>query len=135
MTVELERNERLTVGQWEQFLLQARRAGADDETLVDEHVHQGTDVVGSYQVTVTDPDTTEPQHVMVPTWLIHDLLSVVTIVAESDGDVRGLESGAQKALQTAYDYLLLPILGENPYSAASESDPAEPSLPAEDSSS
>ena len=43
-------------------------------------------------------------------------------MAESDGDVRGLESGAQKALQAAYDYLLLPILGKNPYSEAGESE-------------
>jgi hypothetical protein len=124
VTVELERDEQLTVRQWEQFLLQARRAGAKDETPVDEHLHEGTDVVVSYQVKVTDSGVAEPEHVVVPTWLIHDLLSVVTIVAESDGDVRGLESGAQKALQAAYDYLLLPILGENPYSAANESEPA-----------
>jgi hypothetical protein len=133
VTVELERDENLTVHQWEQFLLQARRAGASDGTSVDEHTHQGTDVVVSYQVKVTDSHVSEPEQIVVPTWLIHDLLSVVTIVAKSDGDVRGLESGAQKALQTAYDYLLLPILGENLYSTANESRPTEPSQPAEDS--
>ena len=131
VTVELEYDEQLTVRQWEQFLLKARHAGANDETLVDEHRHQGTDVIVSYQVKVTGSDVNEPEHVVVPTWLIHDLLSVVTIVAESDGDVRGLESGAQKALQTAYDYLLLPVLGANPYSAVNESGPTEPSQPAE----
>lgn len=130
VTVELEREEQLTVRRWEQFLLQARRAGANDETPIDEHTHQGADVVVSYQIKVTDSDVSEPEHVVVPTWLVHDLLSVVTIVAESDGDVRGLESGAQKALQTAYDYLLLPVLGENPYSAANESGPTAPSQPA-----
>jgi hypothetical protein len=87
-------------------------------------MHEGTDVVVSYQIKVTDSDAAEPEHVVVPTWLIHDLLSVVTIVAESDGDVRGLESGAQKARQATYDYLLEPILGENPYTADSESDSA-----------
>jgi hypothetical protein len=126
VTVELERDEQLTVRQWEQFLLQARRAGAGDETTVNEHMHEGTDVVVSYQIKVTDSVAAEPEHVVVPTWLIHDLLSVVTIVAESDGDVRGLESGAQKARQATYDYLLEPILGENPYTADSESESATP---------
>jgi hypothetical protein len=124
VTVELERNEQLTVRQWEQFLLQARRAGADDETPVNEHMHEGTDVVVSYQIKVTESRATAPEHVVVPTWLIHDLLSVVTIVAEGDGDVRGLESGAQKARQATYDYLLEPVLGENPYTSEDESESA-----------
>jgi hypothetical protein len=115
LIVELERDDNLTVRQWEEFLAQARRAGAGDDTSVDEHMAQGTDVLVGYRVTVEDPDTTAPEHVVLPTWLMHDLLSVVKIVATSDGDVRGLGTGAQKALQSAYDHLLLPVLGENPY--------------------
>jgi hypothetical protein len=66
VTVELEREERLTVRRWEQFLFQARRAGANDETPVDEHTHQGTDVVVSYQVKVTDSGGVPRRAVPVP---------------------------------------------------------------------
>ncbi len=88
-----------------------------------ENMHEGTDVVVSYQVRVVDLDAAGPEHVVALTWLIQDLLSVVTIVAESDGDA-GLETGARKALQSTYDYLLEPILGENPYTAANEAETA-----------
>jgi hypothetical protein len=114
VTIELERQDALTVRHWEQFLEQARRAGAIDDTPVAEYMPDGTDVLCAWRVSLPDSPSPAPQQVTLPTWLVHDLLSVVRIVAQSDGDVRGLELGAQKALQNAYDHLLLPILGENP---------------------
>jgi hypothetical protein len=45
LSIELERDENLTVGQWETFLRQARRAGASDDTPVAEVMHDGTDVL------------------------------------------------------------------------------------------
>jgi hypothetical protein len=115
----LERDENLMVGQWETFLRQARRAGASDDTPVAEVMHDGTDVLCAYRVAVTDSQGAAPEQVTIPASLVHDLLSVVAEVAKSDGDVRGLESGAQTALQSTYDYLLAPVLGGNPNSSRS----------------
>jgi hypothetical protein len=51
--------------------------------------------------------------VTLPARLVQDLLHVVTEVAKSDGDVRGLERMAGDVMQEAYDLLLVPILGTN----------------------
>jgi hypothetical protein len=125
LSIELERDESLTVRQWEDFLGHARRAGASDDTSVTEVMCAGTDVLNSYRVEISEERRTGPgpEHVTLPTWLVYDLLSVVTEVAKSDGDVRGLESGAQTALQRTYDYLLRPVLGESPYSSEPTEDP------------
>jgi hypothetical protein len=120
LSVELDRDEKLTVGQWEAFLRQARQAGAADGTPVAEVMPDGTDILCAYRVEIPDGGPAAPEQVTLPTWLVHDLLSVVSVVAQSDGDVRGLESGAQKALQSTYDHLLTPVLGENPYSKPDE---------------
>lgn len=116
LAVEFEREPSMTVSQWERFLRQARQAGAGDDTSVTEVMCTGSDeIIHSYRVEVSERNNGEPEAVSLPVWLVHDLLSVVSEVAKSDGDVRGMESGAQTALQNAYDHLLRPVLGENPY--------------------
>jgi hypothetical protein len=110
--IELEGSESLTVGDWEAFLRHARRAGAAASTGVREVMAEGTDVLVGWQVSLEGTDDPAPETVALPVWLVHDLLSVVREVAQSDGDVRGLES-AQAALQNAYDHMLEPVLGEN----------------------
>jgi len=37
------------------------------------------------------------------------------VVAKSDGDVRGLVTDANEALQQVYEYLSKPALGTNPW--------------------
>jgi hypothetical protein len=116
LSVELEREPDLTVSQWERFLAQARRAGASGDTLVAEVIPDGTDVVCGYRVEIHDPEpAAAPEQVTLPAALIQDLLNVVTEVAKSDGDVRGLVEGAQRAMQATYDLLLVPVLGLNDY--------------------
>ena len=122
VSVELEREDKLTVGRWEEFLRLARQAGAGDGTPVAEVMCDGSsDVLCAYRVVLSGDEEAQPEQVPLPVWLVHDLLSVVRLVAESDGDVRGLESGAQTALQNTYDHLLRPVLGENPYSDSADS--------------
>jgi hypothetical protein len=109
----------MPLGEWLKFLRAAQRAGAADDTAVAEvTAWQDDSVIIGYKVEVSSSSsaTSEPADVSLPTWLVHDLLSVVREVAQSDGDVRGLEGGARSALQAAYDHLLMPVLGENPYS-------------------
>ncbi len=114
LAIELERNDNLTVSQWEGFLQQARRAGAADDTLVAEVMATGSDeIIHSYRVEVPEAHSAQPEKVTLPVWLVHDLLSVVRRVATSDGDVRGLPPDAQTTLQNALDHLLQPVLGEN----------------------
>jgi len=126
LSIELEREESMTVRQWEEFLSLARRAGAADGTVVAEvTADHSEDILCSYRVERPDGPVSGPEQVVLPTWLVHDLLSVVKEVATSDGDVRGLETGAKTALQHAYDHLLLPVLGENPYSSAADKDSSE----------
>jgi hypothetical protein len=116
LSIELEREPGLTVSQWERFLGQARRSGATSDTPVAEVTPDGTDIVCGYRVEIRDPGTdAAPEQVTLPAALVQDLLNVVTEVAKSDGDVRGLVDGAQSAMQAAYDHLLVPVLGTNDY--------------------
>lgn len=119
--IELEREDKLPLAKWEEFFRLARQAGAGDGTPVTEVMCDGSDdIVCAYRVELSGEEAAAPEQVSVPAWLVHDLLSVVRIVAQSDGDVRGLETGAQTALQAAYGYLLTPVLGEDPYADKAE---------------
>ncbi len=115
LSIELEREPTLTVSQWERFLGQARRAGASGDSTVAEVMSTGSDdIIHSYRVEIRDQETlTAPEQVTLPARLVQDLLHVVTEVAKSDGDVRGLERIAGDVMQETYDLLLVPILGTN----------------------
>jgi hypothetical protein len=116
LSVELEREPTLTVSQWERFLGQARRAGATGDTPVAEIIPDGTDIVCGYRVEIRDPGTARaPEQVTLPAELVQDMLNMVTEVAKSDGDVRGLVEIAQRVMQEAHDQLLIPVLGLNTY--------------------
>jgi hypothetical protein len=56
-----------------------------------------------------------PEQVTLPAELVQDMLNMVTEVAKSDGDVRGLVEIAQRVMQEAHDQLLIPVLGLNTY--------------------
>jgi hypothetical protein len=129
ITVELEREDKLTIAQWESFLALARQAGAADDTPVEEvMVPRDDEILAGWRVQAAGPAVAAPDsRVSLPACLVHELLSVVSEVATSDGDVRGLEAGARTAMQRAYDHLLMPVLGDNPYDdqAATTSQPEQ----------
>lgn len=121
MRIEFEREDKLPLTRWEEFVRLARQAGAGDDTPVNEVMCDGTtDVLWGFRVELTDATSGAPEQVSLPTWLVHDLLRVVTEVAQSDGDVRGLETGARTALANAYDHMLTPVLGASPYNDRDE---------------
>ena len=83
MWIEFQRDEHATLAQWEGFLATARQAGAVDGTTVAEVMADGsTDVLVSWRVEVNRDDSQPPERVSLPTWLVHDLLSVVREVAQ-----------------------------------------------------
>jgi hypothetical protein len=125
ISIEMERENKLTIRQWEEFLLMARRAGAGDDTPVEEvTVPQEEDILTGWRVKAAVPAVADLDcPVSLPAWLVQDLLRVVTVVAESDGDVSGLETGAQTALEHAHAHLLRPVLGQSVYSGDSKDEP------------
>lgn len=116
LAIELLREPSLTVSQWEQFMHQARQAGAADDSPVAEVMSTGDDeVIHSYRVKVSGTGGAIADSVTLPAPIVYDLLFIVSQVAKSDGDVRFLVSGAEETIQTAYDHLLFPVLGKSPF--------------------
>jgi hypothetical protein len=117
LSVELEREPNLTVSQWERFLAQARRAGASGDTPVAEVMSTGSDdIIHSYRVEIRDPATAvAPEQVTLPAALVQDMLNLLGEVAKSHGEVPEIVEGAKHVAQTAYDNLLVPVLGVNTY--------------------
>lgn len=124
LSIELGREPTLTVSQWERFLGQARHAGASGDSPVAEVMSTGSDdIIHRYRVEIRDQGTlTAREEVTLPARLVQDLLHVVSEVAKSDGDVRGLEGTAGDVVQEAYDLLLVPVLGTNYLHAEEPSD-------------
>jgi hypothetical protein len=117
MRIEFEREDKLPLAKWEEFVRLARQAGAGDDTPVDEVMCDGSsDVLRGWRVELSeDTDTGEPGKVTLPAFIVQELMHVAKTVAESDGDVRGLEDHARTVLDFTYEHLLKPVLGENPH--------------------
>ena len=121
LAVELAREPAMTLSQWERFLRQARQAGATGDSPVAEIMSTGDDeIIHSYRVEVSGEHGATAELVSLPVSLVYDLLFIVGEVTKSDGDVRGLVTEAETTLQSAHDHLLIPVLGENPFRADSE---------------
>lgn len=88
ITLHLERANDIPLTEWETFLSQARRMGADDFTPVSEQYEDEdpySPVGYSIEVERTGT-TTPPEKVLLPTQFLHDLRYVAASVAGSNGD-------------------------------------------------
>ena len=113
ITMQMDRQYEIPVVEWEEFLAHARRAGAADDTPVTEDYGEDDPRTPSgFVITVEqgEPSAT-PENVLLPTGLVHDLIHIATVVAESDGDVRGLETTAKDILDHVNEYFRKPALG------------------------
>jgi hypothetical protein len=124
MQIRMDRKDEIPLVEWEEFLATARRAGATDDAAVAE-ITQNPDsaFVMAYAIDVErDEDFEGPQIVTIPADILHDLLHVVRYVANSDGDVRGLEEAARNSLDAFNDHFLTPAIGPNPWTDGDEDD-------------
>ena len=119
LTVQMDRKDEIPLAEWEEFLANARRAGAADDTPVaEDYDEEDPRTPSGFVITVEQAEPrVSPENVVLPTDLVHDLIHVVTAVASSDGDVRGLEDTAKQALDHVNEYFRKPALGPNPWTS------------------
>jgi hypothetical protein len=117
MQIRMDRKDAIPIVEWEHFLTTARRAGATDDTTIEEETsHLDPETMIGYTIDVErDEESDGPETVTIPAWLLHDLLFVARDVATSDGDVRGLEVPARRILDRFHDHFLAPVIGPNPW--------------------
>ena len=114
----MNKRDAIAIQEWERFLSTARRAGASDDTMVEEEAdEQWTDVVVAYKIDAEPSEESPdgPETVVVPAEILHGLLFVTRQVASSDGDLRGLEGAARRIVDEFNEHFLTPVLGPNPY--------------------
>jgi hypothetical protein len=116
----MEKQDAVSIREWEEFLSAARRAGATDDTMVvDEVYDHDPDIHIGFKVDLTNKSApAAPEHVAVPTSILHDLLYVARTVANDDGDAHGLGPVARGALAEFNEHFLAPVLGPDPWAAA-----------------
>jgi hypothetical protein len=116
----MDKRDSVSIREWEKFLATARHAGATDDTMVEDEVYEhDPDILIGFKIDVDHDDVSAaPEGVTVPTDILHDLLYVARTVANGDGDVRGLEPVAMKALADFNEHFLTPVLGPDPWCAA-----------------
>jgi hypothetical protein len=114
------KRDSISIREWEEFLATARHAGATDVTMVEDEVYElDPDILIGFKIDLDHDDASAaPKRVAVPTDILHDLLYVARTVADGDGDVRGLEPAAKKALADFNEHFLTPVLGPDPWAAA-----------------
>lgn len=88
--------------------------------MVEDEVYERDPVIHiGFKIDVASKDAlVTPKSVTIPTDILHDLLYVARTVANSDGDIRGLESTARDALADFNEHFLTPVLGPDPWAAA-----------------
>lgn len=121
MQIRMDKRDAIPIREWEQFLAAARRAGASNDTMVEEDVYEpDPDIVLGFKIDAKRDDDRPagPDRVAVPADILHDLLYVARTVANGDGDVRGLEPVARKAMEEFNEHFMEPVLGPDPWTAA-----------------
>jgi hypothetical protein len=98
----------VTVGDVAQFVAQVRAAGADDDTqlesaFADDDYHQQV----GWRVEIVSGAQAPEAEVKLPTGVARNLVELLNVVAESDGDVRSIGSGVVEVR----DELLGALLG------------------------
>jgi hypothetical protein len=98
----------ITVGDVAQFVAQVRAAGASDSTQLDSAISDDDyrQQVG-WRVEVGSGDGAPEAEVTLPASVAHNLLELLNILAESDGDIRSVGTGVVEAR----DELLSALLG------------------------
>jgi hypothetical protein len=128
MQLRMDKKDAIPIREWEEFLAIARRAGASDDTMIEDEVYESDpDIQIGYKIDVEHAgkrSSSGPDSVAVPAEILHGLLFITRQVASSDGDVRGLEAPAQRIIAEFNEHFLTPVLGPNPY-AEGERDIAE----------
>jgi DNA-binding Lrp family transcriptional regulator len=106
-----------TIGEWARFLAVARAAGASENSVIEEvTAWQDDGILTGYKV-ATDQEDSEARPgelVTIPADILEDLLHVARQVAQSDGDVRGLEGmegSAGHALTSYAEHVMRPVAG------------------------
>jgi hypothetical protein len=124
MQLRMDRKDAIPLTEWEKFLTTARRAGATDDTTVDEQAdpYDQEQMIG-YTIDIDRAGDFEgPVSVTIPAEHLHGLMFVARRVARNEGDARGLEESAQKILDTLSSYFLEPVIGQAPWLAGDEDD-------------
>jgi hypothetical protein len=98
----------VTVGDVAQFVAQVRAAGADDGTqleaaVADDDYHQQV----GWRVELGSGAAAPEAEVTLPASIAHNVLGLLNIIAESDGDIRSIGTGVAEAR----DELLKALLG------------------------
>jgi hypothetical protein len=92
INIEMVWDEPMTIGQLEEFLAQARAAGAQSDTKVDEITHdQDPQIVLGWRVAAADTSR-QPRDVPMPHRLMWNIHSMLEQIGNGDGDVRGLQA-------------------------------------------
>jgi hypothetical protein len=117
MHVQMDTHDGTTISEWTRFLAVARAASANGGSVVEEvTAWQDDSILTGYKV-ATDQDDSEAgpgELVTTPADILEDLLYVARRVAQSDGDVRGLEGmegSAGHALTSYAEYVMRPAAG------------------------
>ena len=108
VSVELRWEDSVTLGEIAQFVAHARSGGIEDgdplEMTVSEDDHHHQD---GWRVELAGAGQPMEADVRLPVALVRSTLELLNLVAESDGDVRGLHEGVVKTR----DELLQALLG------------------------
>jgi hypothetical protein len=117
MDIQMDRHDGTTIGEWTRFLAVARSAGANDASVVEEvTAWQDDSILTGYKIATgqDDLEAVPGELVMIPSGILEDLLYVARQVAQSDGDVRGLEGmegSAGHALTSYAEHVMRPVAG------------------------
>jgi hypothetical protein len=117
LAVHMQRKDMMTIADWEEFFAHARRLGASSSSPVDgdyddddPYRPKGWTIEADKTGSTNGPDT-----VSLPTGLVHDLIHVLTALAESDGDVRAIMRTAQEAVAELNEHFRTLALGPSPW--------------------
>jgi hypothetical protein len=124
MQLRMDRKDAIPLTEWEKFLTTARRAGATNDTTVDEQIDplDPEQMIG-YMIDIERAEGFEgPTSVTIPAEHLHGLMYIARRVARNEGDARGLEEPAQTILDTLNDHFLEPIIGPVPWAAGDGDD-------------
>ncbi|MEY9911863.1 hypothetical protein ABIA35_008120 [Catenulispora sp. MAP12-49] len=111
VAIELSWGDRITLGELAQFVAHARAGGVDDgealEAVVadnDHHLQVG------WRVELGEPAGGMEAEVKLSASLAGSVVELLNLVAESDGDVRGLQEGVVKVRDELLQALLHPAV-------------------------
>lgn len=109
VTIQLTWDNRIMLGELAQFVAHARAGGVGDgdalETVVAEN---DPDLQLGWRVELGEPTGGMEATVKLPVSLAGSIVELLNLVAESDGDVRGLQEGVVKIRDELLQALLRP---------------------------